>query len=73
MKQYEFQIIKDKTGQRHTVFATAKTSAIARNQIANAYNGYTVGSAPIAEYKAHQVYGEIDCSMCNVDDVPVAN
>lgn len=72
MKQYKYQITNTKTEQKYSVYATAKSPQIARNQIARKYTGFTVSEESVAEYAPHYVYGEIDCSMCDENDVPVA-
>ena len=63
MKQYEYKITDKKTGRKDSVFATARNEAIARRSVVSAYSyQFDVSESPVAEYSAHRVYGEIDCS-----------
>jgi hypothetical protein len=68
MKQYEFKMQNNRSGQNHTVFATARTVEIARAQLAHCYKNYTLSAEPIAERAAHEVYGELNCADCTESD-----
>ena len=72
MMQYEYRIVNKRNSSWHLVCATAKNEEIARNQIAKAYSDFIVDEEPMNEYPPHYFLSEIDCSMCDINDVEVA-
>jgi len=68
MKQYEFGITDNRSGQNYSVCVTARTVAIARVQLARHYQAYTMNPTPIAARVPHEVFGELNCADCTEAD-----
>lgn len=63
MRQYEYQLIHKQSGRVEHARATAKTPAIARNQIVLTYGRqFDVLELYSNINPPHRVLGEIDCS-----------
>jgi hypothetical protein len=63
MRQYEYQLINKQSGRVEHARATAKTPAIARNQIVLTYGRqFDVLELYSNINPPHRVLGEIDCS-----------
>ena len=63
MQQYEYQLINKQSGRVEHARATAKTPAIARNQIVLTYGRqFDVLELYSNINPPHRVLGEIDCS-----------
>jgi hypothetical protein len=63
MRQYEYQLINKQSGRVEHARATAKTPAIARNQIVLTYGRqFDVLELYSNINSPHRVLGEIDCS-----------
>jgi hypothetical protein len=63
MRQYEYQLINKQSGRVEHARATAKTPAIARNQIVLMYGQqFDVLELYSNINPPHRVLGEIDCS-----------
>lgn len=69
MRQYEYQLINKQSGRVEHARATAKTPAIARNQIVLMYGQqFEVLDLYSNINPPHRVLGEIDCSDFPADD-----
>ena len=68
MKQYEFSIKNNRSGQNYSVRATARNVDIARAQLAHHYKAFTMNPTLIAERAAHEVCGELNCADCTEAD-----
>ena len=70
MRQYEYQLINKQSGRVEHARATAKTPAIARNQIVMMYGQqFNVLELYSNINPPHHVLGEIDCSDFPESDV----